>query len=197
MRGKHNVRPAVHVPHRITPACAGKTIRGALDSYFQEDHPRVCGENPSRSALPSSGRGSPPRVRGKHLFPDIALILAGITPACAGKTRPPPLAHLTQKDHPRVCGENYGIDPAKIVRPGSPPRVRGKLHIFQGFHARTGITPACAGKTGRAVAHRHRVKDHPRVCGENNRCHAVGVDYIGSPPRVRGKLLLAFACFFI
>ena len=25
VRGKHNVRPAVHVPHRITPACAGKT----------------------------------------------------------------------------------------------------------------------------------------------------------------------------
>ena len=30
---------------RITPACAGKTMKNGLESNYEQDHPRVCGEN--------------------------------------------------------------------------------------------------------------------------------------------------------
>ena len=50
------------------------------------------------------------------------------------------------------------------------------------------ITPACAGKTcSRHTSRRYR-KDHPRVCGENNRNGTMCTPDRGSPPRVRGKL---------
>ena len=70
-----------------------------------------------------------------------------ITPACAGKTR-----HLSQRrrsaqDHPRVCGENQRYIAPGTFKPGSPPRVRGKLFIMSMISTRRRITPACAGKT--------------------------------------------------
>ena len=33
-----------------------------------------------------------------------------------------------------------------------------------------------------------RVKDHPRVCGENRKESKLVREFVGSPPRVRGKL---------
>ena len=72
--------------HRITPACAGKTLAEKRDALFREDHPRVCGEN----AIAFRGRlvtkGSPPRVRGKQSLRYPHRPLLRITPACAGKT---------------------------------------------------------------------------------------------------------------
>ena len=69
---------------RITPACAGNSIRpqGKLPAY--EDHPRVCGEQDMIGALDSQLEGSPPRVRGTAQDVGNATHVAGITPACAG-----------------------------------------------------------------------------------------------------------------
>ena len=90
-----------------------------------------------------------------------------ITPACAGKTKEVHKMQETEKDHPRVCGENYFARVARGEEAGSPPRVRGKraccdvaLSVFR-------ITPACAGKTRAAGRHGRQIRDHPRVCGEN------------------------------
>ena len=92
-------------------------------------------------------QGSPPRVREKLLGPFITSFLAGITPACAGKT----LAILSQRtvgwDHPRVCGKNDFDIEAFEMELGSPPRVREKLVVEIKSHLALGITPACAGKT--------------------------------------------------
>ena len=45
VRGKHHRRgEALHRP-RITPACAGKTLRQRMGFEQATDHPRVCGEN--------------------------------------------------------------------------------------------------------------------------------------------------------
>ena len=52
------------------------------------------------------------------------------------------------------------------------------------------ITPAYAGKTEPYLSIVPRLKDHPRVCGENA---SLGSDYLfilGSPPRMRGKLTI-------
>ena len=83
MRGKLNFELDHHHRHRITPACAGKTMGYGIAPIGHEDHPRVCGEN-RRSGLRQKG----------------------ITPAGAGEPRIPVCPVEVGKDHPRVCGEN-------------------------------------------------------------------------------------------
>ena len=94
-------------PTRITPACAGKSLRlpDLLRSW--QDHPRVCGEKQVPHAEIRRARGSPPRVRGKESTCRDSRGLYGITPACAGKRMAfAGPVHSTQ-DHPRVCGEKF------------------------------------------------------------------------------------------
>ena len=50
------------------------------------------------------------------------------------------------------------------------------------------ITPACAGKTCRAVFANQIFGDHPRVCGKNALYKRNSSLVLGSPPRVREKL---------
>ena len=62
------------------------------------------------------------------------------------------------------------------------------------------ITPACAGKRACGLAPAGARKDHPRVCGEKLAFSPVFVRELGSPPRVRGKVLprlLFLACIGI
>ena len=113
-------------------------------------------------------------------------------------------------DHPRACGENLIYTAYRALSSGSPPRMRGKHELRSQRYLRQRITPAHAGKTQRyqelitAVtdhpracgenqtrAQRSRAeRDHPRACGENEAlgCHVVVGG--GSPPRMRGKLVL-------
>ena len=51
------------------------------------------------------------------------------------------------------------------------------------------ITPAYAGKSRAGQATQVRVRDHPRVCGEKQGVPAVAGRNLGSPPRMRGKVL--------
>ena len=48
----------------ITPACAGNSAHKQFTLFERWDHPRVCGEQASVSALIRHMGGSPPRVRG-------------------------------------------------------------------------------------------------------------------------------------
>ena len=45
VRGKRYIAAVVDRGFRITPACAGKTLRHGGFSASRQDHPRVCGEN--------------------------------------------------------------------------------------------------------------------------------------------------------
>ena len=111
----------------------------------------------------------------------------GITPACAGKTPSRAVLDCLLKDHPRVCGENRHGRKALCAPRGSPPRVRGKHwdKAWNGLKER--ITPACAGKTVGGWSARRWQQDHPRVCGENHPRTKLVNNFLGSPPRVRGK----------
>ena len=88
MRGKPLCVCCEAVRCGITPAHAGKTEVHSILPQLIRDHPRACGENVDSDMGEIYEWGSPPRVRGKphrgddHRGPD------GITPACAGKTRP-------------------------------------------------------------------------------------------------------------
>ena len=147
MRGKPGDTPRRRLSPRITPACAGKTLDRYGRRAENQDHPRVCGENPAQYLTAAQTAGSPPRVRGKrHGIPDEELYKR-ITPACAGKTEFYGVAFTWNGDHPRVCGENAGIAFYSHIKIGSPPRVRGKQTIGFGLHYPMRITPACAGKT--------------------------------------------------
>ena len=147
MRGKRFILPVV--------------MRG------ERDHPRACGENQPTMRISDVSLGSPPRMRGKRVYPFTELSPFGITPAHAGKTLLLKRLRTERRDHPRACGENRLSPPRKQGKVGSPPRMRGKpLNAFSYF-AKNGITPAHAGKT---CDHRPNVavfRDHPRACGEN------------------------------
>ena len=70
--------------------------------------------------------------------------------------------------------------------------MRGKVVHGRYRHSTRGITPAYAGK--RVCIHAHRVWfwDHPRVCGEKRPLEIGTECAVGSPPRMRGKVLKAY-----
>ena len=128
-------------------------------------------------------------MRGKHLRIFLVAIDYRITPACAGKTVHKSRNAKRPWDHPRMCGEN----PLRFVladtHKGSPPHVRGKLRLLLALSNPLGITPACAGKTRNLPLKRRQRRDHPRMCGENNKQSRFWALLRGSPPHVRGKQL--------
>ena len=78
---------------RITPACAGKSRIAAKLLGRCEDHPRMCGEKRKAAPALQKTAGSPPHVRGKEVNTLRLVCGAGITPACAGKSRIPCTTH--------------------------------------------------------------------------------------------------------
>ena len=205
MRGKRANVASNDVCSGLTPACAGKTKAKPNVEALYQAHPRVCGENSGIGNTVRALRGSPPRVRGKRDDEVGGLQGGRLTPACAGKTLVFTECRLIGRAHPRVCGENGGslfpvpwahprvcgenalVEASPLAPIGSPPRVRGK-HVRRPPPPRErGLTPACAGKTRRALAPTGADEAHPRVCGENWSFTVPSPYCAGSPPRVRGK----------
>ena len=151
----------------------------------------MCGEKGRRTCRPLFASGSPPRVRGKVCLPARRRARYRITPACAGKSAAGSCFARWARDHPRVCGEKTRWLLLAVTSPGSPPRVRGKARYLMCCSCCWRITPACAGKRRAARSSRRTGWDHPRVCGEMSSSIAPRSPSLGSPPRVRGKVLLA------
>ena len=86
VRGTAKYRYMHPVSRRITPACAGNRQSQPVRKRTQQDHPRVCGEQPAGAGPGPWGRGSPPRVRGTVLPAIGKLERIRITPACAGNS---------------------------------------------------------------------------------------------------------------
>ena len=126
-------------------------------------------------------------MRGKHSQLEAVTVVLGLIPACAGKTCEHHSRTSQERAHPRVCGENMRTASASAEKPGSSPRVRGKLRSTMFDTVATGLIPACAGKTQGASRLAATPWAHPRVCGENGtRCEDTERTQ-GSSPRVRGK----------
>ena len=90
-----------------------------------------------------------------------------------------------------MCGEKCYPNNHLQGNKGSPPRVRGKETRCRLRLPTSGITPACAGKSTSALKDFSGVEDHPRVCGEKTYTPPICAACCGSPPRVRGKVMLA------
>ena len=150
----------------------------------------MCGEKSAAlTALFCTG-GSPPRVRRKERRRRGEGVADGITPACAGKSRRKRRGRYIKRDHPRVCGEKSLAKAISKPDWGSPPRVRGKVDEHTEPLKAVRITPACAGKSAHQSDEKSERQDHPRVCGEKHCGGACEWRHVGSPPRVRGKVLL-------
>ena len=89
MRGKQRINYRNLRSHGITPADAGKTYVIFSQVSGAQDHPRGCGENTMTVRFGANRKGSPPRMRGKHLFILSVYFGKRITPADAGKTKHP------------------------------------------------------------------------------------------------------------
>ena len=187
VRGEVQVRIQLGRPHRITPACAGRSLCAVPHIPAQKDHPRVCGEKPSTSSFSPAVTGSPPRVRGEVARIHKADGARGITPACAGRSPWAVQRGCRAPDHPRVCGEKSLGDVPRAQIIGSPPRVRGEVAIIMSVAKTRGITPACAGRRSVRARAARQPPDHPRVCGEKFIWTQALLSRLGSPPRVRGE----------
>ena len=86
-RGKGVDRKIALLRYGITPAWAGKRGQPVKRASKAEDHPRVGGEKAFWWPGYSRRLGSPPRGRGKEGAQLAGLLLPGITPAWAGKSR--------------------------------------------------------------------------------------------------------------
>ena len=172
----------------ITPAYAGKRyiFKGLLCGF--KDHPRLCGEKCAEPSIVVTIQGSPPPMRGKvvRAIPDI--LRKRITPAYAGKSANVTLAGSSGWDHPRLCGEKSDRSATCFFKSGSPPPMRGKVNFFKFFRRLAGITPAYAGKSSVADRTFTPQRDHPRLCGEKNKCAGWTFSDVGSPPPMRGKV---------
>ena len=147
VRGKAAASRCTRITPGITPACAGKSRRGPDVRRRGRDHPRVCGEKYHHESPFKGEAGSPPRVRGKGTIMKRWHAVAGITPACAGKSAHCACVALRRWDHPRVCGEKACMQCTLQGHGGSPPRVRGKEKPLGKGRGKSRITPACAGKS--------------------------------------------------
>ena len=187
VRGKGFCAVEIHCCCGITPACAGKSgTVGAVGNAIG-DHPRMCGEKAAFQRLHLAMLGSPPHVRGKDLQRPRQHRGTGITPACAGKSFCFRSSSVRTWDHPRMCGEKGSRYREQIYSLGSPPHVRGKACLLCFLPIRTGITPACAGKSLPSLFFAHTYWDHPRMCGEKHYSLKITFLSSGSPPHVRGK----------
>ena len=129
------------------PACAGKTLLHLVGTAKSQEHPRVRGENNDFASARKTGPGTSPRARGKHCQGWSEDERAGNIPACAGKTTIFCRVACTQREHPRVRGENAVTIIFFLPYLGTSPRARGKPAAFAASPAAIRNIPACAGKT--------------------------------------------------
>ena len=130
-------------------------------------------------------------MRGKHHLAALHHKKFRITPAHAGKTKTSSTFENLKTDHPRTCGENSPICADVPQIDGSPPHMRGKHFIKSSSIPENRITPAHAGKTGKAAGKNFTSSDHPRTCGENGTVKWFNDQKGGSPPHMRGKRSIA------
>ena len=112
---------------RIIPAYAGNSHRRTPCQNQPPDHPRVREEQQQKPFQGGTGGGSPPRARGAGAARGDRDGVRRITPACAGSRPASRAERRSERDHPRVRGEQFS-------------HARGRTRTHR-------ITPACAGSS--------------------------------------------------
>ena len=110
------------------PAYAGKTFDSGSSGEQDRKHPRIRGENVFRG-LPFFRYGeTSPHTRGKPTITTQIRKRPRNIPAYAGKTLLLPSHILDRRKHPRIRGENPGIEACCFSLVETSPHTRGKLN---------------------------------------------------------------------
>ena len=150
----------------IIPARAGSRPSGRGGRVDHGDHPRACGEQLMAARTVPMTAGSSPRVRGAAVHHRHAHGGEGIIPARAGSSPRRSTSGSATWDHPRACGEQYGLDKLVHDKSGSSPRVRGAGKVGERCATCKWIIPARAGSSHACAPSSWTWRDHPRACGE-------------------------------
>ena len=166
-RGKPVATAPSRLPIRLIPAHAGKTSHASSHAGWGWAHPRSRGEN-NQFSLPSPvSDGSSPLTRGKPIAALVAIFVARLIPAHAGKTASWRAFRRPCPAHPRSRGENRFSPPLWPDVSGSSPLTRGKPLGRRGRRNPLRLIPAHAGKTPTDHGGGLPFWAHPRSRGEN------------------------------
>ena len=124
-RERHRTHYLASEFHRITPACAGKTLRLLTPCSNLWDHPRLRGKDSLIYFLILLSMGSPPLARERLKSVRLYAFLPGITPACAGKTVKDPFILATIAD---FKSQIY-LTSVQDVLPAPPSPMLDKAHF--------------------------------------------------------------------
>ena len=90
------------------PRARGTPRSDRFKTMPEPGQPRVRGEHLPRTDLINRVFGSAPRARGTRLGVDVVVVVARVSPACAGNTAAAPRAGTSPPGQPRVRGEHGG-----------------------------------------------------------------------------------------
>ena len=186
-RGKPQPCGRVRFAAGLIPAHAGKTRNRRQLAESGWAHPRSRGENHARKVAKPGDKGSSPLTRGKLVVGCHAMLLCGLIPAHAGKTKGEVPTVDGWRAHPRSRGENGALFPTARAGLGSSPLTRGKHDEVAVRCACGGLIPAHAGKTKPVAEKALSLGAHPRSRGENGLVLRSRVSRRGSSPLTRGK----------
>ena len=187
MRGR--LRTCRGRPEKVgsTPAYAGKITTSRRLKFRSRKHPRVCGEDKSSGILSEVLLEAPPRMRGRSCLASKSKGSPRSTPAYAGKIRHRQSCQSERRKHPRVCGEDRGIELHATHTLEAPPRMRGRSSPMDSFSSSSRSTPAYAGKINGCLNALCSGWKHPRVCGEDLSQLTLTAQEREAPPRMRGR----------
>ena len=166
-RGTRPLSLPIFTNYRITPAYAGNTLFSMYLRVTSRDYPRLRGEHVVKVLPFLSCPGLPPPTRGTPANVCSLFVIRGITPAYAGNTQRFYRLQRSERDYPRLRGENPRLTLHLYTRLGLPPPTRGTLVLFLDTYLLRGITPAYAGNTGKHKDIIEVHKDYPRLRGEH------------------------------
>ena len=132
---------------RNTPAYAGKTRRlPSLRSHLWK-HPRLRGEDGLKAFCKRNLVETPPLTRGRPFCLSPVAAQERNTPAYAGKTETGYCLPEQCEKHPRLRGEDKGVETCPKRTRETPPLTRGRPLCDVSIPWHQGNTPAYAGKT--------------------------------------------------
>ena len=173
---------------RDTPTCVGKSFVCVVSGGCNEGHPHVCGEEIQSLATLLSLRWTPPRVWGRAVRLGLTERNCRDTPTCVGKSGSVAGGLTGMGGHPHVCGEERNTSIRDIAKIGTPPRVWGRVRLVYPGDAPDGDTPTCVGKSVQRFIDCTLTRGHPHVCGEESNPPRNAFHFIGTPPRVWGRV---------
>ncbi len=137
-----------------TPTCVGRTASRIPAVKLTGKHPHVRGEDANSIHKSVFALETPPRAWGGLKALLAALLWAGNTPTCVGRTDRQETPRRQGWKHPHVRGEDPDTCASPDTSAETPPRAWGGRTCARQHGAAGGNTPTCVGRTlNRSIPH--------------------------------------------